>query len=51
VIKVSQGVYSKGHRHSNRFNSCLYINRHLSKDLASNNSYRLTKRSLTSLML
>jgi len=45
VVKVSQGVCSKGHRHSNRFNSCLYINRRLGKGSANNNSCKLASRS------
>jgi hypothetical protein len=49
VVKVSQGVYSKGYRHNSRFNSCLYINRYLNKGLTNNNSYRLIKRSLIGL--
>jgi hypothetical protein len=45
VVKASQRVYLKGHRHSNRSNSCLYINKRLNKGLANNSSYRLVKRS------
>jgi hypothetical protein len=45
VVKASQGVYSKGHGHSGRSNSYLYISRHLSKGLVNNNSYRLAERS------
>jgi hypothetical protein len=45
VVKVSQGVYSKGHRHNSRSNSYLYISRRLSKGLANNSGHRLAKRS------
>jgi hypothetical protein len=45
VVKASQGVCLKGHRHSNRSNSYLCIGRRLSKGLANNSSYRLAKRS------
>ena len=45
MIKASQGVCPKGHRHSNRSNSYLYINRRLSKGLANNSGYKLAKRS------
>jgi hypothetical protein len=45
VVKVSQGVCSKRHRHSNRSNSYLYISGRLSKGLANNSSYRLVERS------
>ena len=45
MVKANQGVYFKGHRHSNRFNNCLYINKRLNKGLANNNSYKLVKRS------
>jgi hypothetical protein len=45
VVKVSQGVYPKGHKHSNRFNSYLYISRRLSKGSANNSDYKLAKRS------
>jgi hypothetical protein len=49
MVKVSQGVYLKGYKYNNRFNSCLYINKCFNKGLTSNNSYKLAKRSLTSL--
>jgi hypothetical protein len=45
VVKVSQGVYLKGHRHNSRFNSYLYISRYLSEGLANNSGYRLARRS------
>jgi hypothetical protein len=45
VVKASQGVYLKGHRHSSRSNSYLYINRRLSKGSANNSGYGLAKRS------
>jgi hypothetical protein len=45
VIKVSQGVCLKGHRNNNRFNSCLYINKHFNKGLVNNSGYKLVKRS------
>jgi hypothetical protein len=45
VVKVSQGVCPKGHRHSSRSNSYLYINGRLSKGSANNSSHRLAERS------
>jgi hypothetical protein len=45
VVEASQGVCLKGHRHSSRSNSYLYISRHLSKGSANNSGYRLAKRS------
>jgi hypothetical protein len=45
VVKASQGVYFKGHRHNGRSNSYLYISGRLSKGLANNSDYRLVKRS------
>jgi hypothetical protein len=49
MVKVSQRVYLKGYKYNNRFNNYLYINRRLNKGLINNSSYRLAKRSLTSL--
>jgi hypothetical protein len=45
MVKASQGVYPKGHRHNNRSNSYLYISGRLSKGLANNSGYGLVKRS------
>jgi hypothetical protein len=45
MVKVSQGVCLKGHRHSSRSNSYLYISKRLSKGSANNSGYRLAGRS------
>jgi hypothetical protein len=45
VVKASQGVCLKGHRHSSRSNSYLYISERLGKGLANNSGYELAKRS------
>jgi hypothetical protein len=45
VVKVSQGVYFKGHKYNSKSNNCLYINRRLIKGLINNSSNKLVKRS------
>jgi hypothetical protein len=45
VVEASQGVCPKGHRHSSRSNSYLYISKRLSKGSANNSGHRLAGRS------